>query len=168
MLERLWNGWRSQYVRGEGNDQFTTTERMSVFTQILQSGLSDEEAHIVYRGEKVFVILNAFPYASGHLLILPYREIAELEDLTDEESTELWATVTNAVRAVKSSHRPHAMNVGINLGASAGGSISQHLHVHVVPRWEGDANFMTAVAETRTLPESLPDTARRIRDAWPR
>ena len=173
MLDRLWNGWRSHYVRGESNgavdprlssDDESTS---SVFTQILNSGMSDEETHIVFRGRNVFAILNAFPYASGHVLILPYREVADLEDLSEEESIELWATVTDAVRAIKSSHRPHAMNVGINLGASAGGSISQHLHVHVVPRWEGDANFMTSVAETRTLPESLPDTARRIRLAWP-
>jgi ATP adenylyltransferase len=167
VLDRLWNGWRSHYVRGESDGGLTSNSQASVFTQILQSGMSDNEAHIVYRGDLVFVILNAFPYASGHLLILPYREISELEDLTFDESTELWATVTNAVRAVKKSHSPHALNVGINLGASAGGSIAQHLHVHVVPRWEGDANFMTAVAETRTLPESLSDTAQRIRLAWP-
>ena len=173
MLDRLWNGWRSQYVRGESDEQSdsrvssTDDETSSVFTRILRSGMSDEETHIVYRGSNVFVILNAFPYASGHLLVLPYREVPDLEDLTPDETTELWTTVTDAVRAVKSSHRPHAMNVGINLGASAGGSISQHLHVHVVPRWEGDANFMTSVAETRTLPESLPETARRIRLAWP-
>ena len=167
MLDRLWNGWRSLYVR----NAVTETENssaLSVFTQILQSGMSDEESYIVHRGETVFVILNAFPYASGHMLVLPYREVPHLEDLTSDEISELWATVTDAVRAVKVSHQPHALNVGINLGASAGGSISQHLHVHVVPRWEGDANFMTSIAETRTLPESLPDTAQRIRDAWPK
>lgn len=173
MLDRLWNGWRSQYVRGESSNESDSRlsasegSSSSVFTRILDSGMSDEEAHIVFRGRNVFAILNAFPYASGHVLVLPYREVADLEDLSEDESAELWATVTDAVRAIKSSHRPHAMNVGINLGASAGGSISQHLHVHVVPRWEGDANFMTSVAETRTLPESLPDTARRIRLAWP-
>lgn len=173
MLDRLWTGWRSQYVRGEGadhNDKRLSSNvdaDSSVFTRILQSGMSDEDAHIVFRGNNVFAILNAFPYASGHVLVLPYREVADLEDLTVDESTELWATVTDAVRAIKTSHRPHALNVGINLGTSAGGSISQHLHVHVVPRWEGDANFMTSVAETRTLPESLPDTAQRIRRAWP-
>lgn len=166
MLDRLWNGWRSHYVQNAftGSDKQQTS---SVFTQILNSGLSDEESHIIFRGSLVFVILNAFPYASGHMLVLPYREIANLEDLTDDESIELWATVTDAVRAVKASHQPHALNVGINLGASAGGSIAQHLHVHVVPRWEGDANFMTSIAETRTLPESLSETASRIRAAWP-
>jgi diadenosine tetraphosphate (Ap4A) HIT family hydrolase len=174
MLDRLWNGWRSHYVRGETGDgafvEFSSEQHVpteSVFTKILNSGLSDEEAHIVFRGRTVFAILNAYPYASGHLLILPYREVADLEDLDEHESLELWSTVTDAVRAIKVSHRPHAMNVGINLGASAGGSISQHLHVHVVPRWEGDANFMTSIAETRTLPEALPETARRIRLAWP-
>ncbi len=164
MLDRLWNGWRSQYVRAEASVE--SLSDVSVFTNILNSGMSDEEAHIVFRGKTVFAILNAFPYASGHLLVLPYREIAHLEDLTADESTELWATVTDAVAALKVSHSPHALNVGINLGVSAGGSISQHLHVHVVPRWEGDANFMTAIAETRTLPEALPDSARRIRLAW--
>jgi ATP adenylyltransferase len=165
VLDRLWNGWRSHYVRAEASVE--SLSDVSVFTNILNSGMSDEEAHIVFRGKTVFAILNAFPYASGHLLVLPYREIAHLEDLTEDESIELWATVTDAVAALKVSHSPHALNVGINLGLSAGGSISQHLHVHIVPRWEGDANFMTAIAETRTLPEALPDSARRVRLAWP-
>lgn len=139
-----------------------------MFTRILASGLDDTETHVVHRGRDVFAIMNAFPYASGHLLVLPYREVADLEDLTGDESAELWSTVTDAVAALKASHRPTALNVGINLGASAGGSISEHLHVHVVPRWEGDANFMTAVANTRTLPEPLAESAARVRDAWPR
>lgn len=164
-LDRLWNGWRSGYVRGF-NDGNRDTSGESVFTRILQSGLSDEEAHIVHRSNTCFVILNAFPYSTGHMLVLPYREFSDLENLTPEESSDLWSTVTNAVAAVKRSHAPHALNVGINLGAPAGGSIAQHLHVHVVPRWEGDANFMTSVANTRTLPEPLDETAARIRAAW--
>lgn len=164
-LDHLWNGWRSSYVRGF-NDGSVPTGEGSVFTRILQSGMTDDEAHIVHRGREVFAILNAFPYASGHLLVLPYREVAHLEDLTASEASEIWATVTDAVAAVKRSHNPAALNVGINLGASAGGSIAQHLHIHVVPRWEGDANFMTAVANTRTLPEPLDETASRIRAAW--
>lgn len=166
-LDRLWNGWRSAYVRGH-NDGVEHRGEGSVFTRILASGLDDTETHVVHRGRDVFAIMNAFPYASGHLLVLPYREVADLEDLTGDESAELWSTVTDAVAALKASHRPTALNVGINLGASAGGSISEHLHVHVVPRWEGDANFMTAVANTRTLPEPLAESASRVRDAWPR
>jgi ATP adenylyltransferase len=99
--------------------------------------------------------------------VLPYREVDALELLDDDETRELWATVTDAVRAVKVAYRPAGVNVGINLGRPAGGSVSEHLHVHVVPRWTGDANFMTAVANTRTLPEALADTARQLRAAWP-
>lgn len=138
-----------------------------MFTQILRSGLPDEETNIVHRGERCFAILNAYPYATGHVLILPYREVADLEGLDTGETTELWATTTDAVRAVKAAYRPEGVNVGLNLGRPAGGSVSQHLHVHVVPRWTGDSNFMTAVANTRTLPEPLADTATKLRQAWP-
>ena len=129
--------------------------------------MSDEDANIVHRGATCFAILNAFPYGTGHLLVLPYRELANLEDLDPAETAELWSTVTDGVRAVKTAYGPDGVNVGINLGRPAGGSVSEHLHVHVVPRWTGDANFMTAVANTRTLPEPLVDTARKLRAAWP-
>jgi diadenosine tetraphosphate (Ap4A) HIT family hydrolase len=166
MLERLWSGWRAAYVSSAGDPPTDPNDTRSVFTRILESGLPDEETHIVHRGRTVFVVLNAYPYATGHMMVLPYREVAELEELTTEESAELWATVTDAVRAVKAAYSPEGINVGLNLGRPAGGSISQHLHVHVVPRWVGDSNFMTAVANTRTLPEALPDTAAKLRAAW--
>lgn len=167
-IERLWNGWRNAYVTSLGSGPASNADSRSVFSGILASGEPDDVTNIVHRGQLVFAILNAFPYAVGHLLVLPYREVAEVEDLTIEESTELWATVTAAVRALKAAYRPDGLNVGINLGRSAGGSVSQHLHVHVLPRWSGDVNFMAAVANTRTLPEALGDTATRIRAAWPR
>lgn len=165
VLERLWNGWRSSYVSSLPPTE-DEPDDASVFTRILTSGLSDEEAHIVHRGDTVFAILNAYPYATAHTLVLPYREVAGLEDLTPDEHVELWATVTDAVRAIKAAYRPEGVNVGLNLGRPAGGSVAQHLHVHVVPRWTGDSNFMTATANTRTLPEALPDTAARLRAAW--
>jgi len=143
--------------RGEG----------SLFTEILGSGLSDEATHILCRGPLTFSILNAFPYTSGHLMVLPYRQVANLEDLTADEAAQLWAMVTAAVQAVKAAYRPGGINVGINLGRPAGGSISEHLHVHVVPRWTGDGNFMMAVAEARTLPEPLSFSAEKLRAAWP-
>lgn len=164
-LELLWNGWRATYVRGVGHD--LEAAGGSVFTSILQSGLSDDETHIVHRGALTFAILNAFPYSVGHVLVLPYREIDDLQHLSGPESSELWATVTDAVEALRAALRPGGINVGLNLGRPAGGSVSEHLHVHVVPRWVGDANFMTATANTRTLPEALPDTAARLRNAWP-
>ena len=168
-LEQLWNGWRSTYVTSGGAaGGVRPTDTASVFTRILQADLDDVAAHIVHRGPLTFAIMNAFPYSVGHVLVLPYREVPDLEDLTPDESAELWKTVTDAVRSVKTAMRPGGVNVGINLGQPAGGSVRQHLHVHVVPRWNGDANFMTATANTRTLPEALPDTAAKLRTAWPR
>ena len=166
MLERIWNGWRASYVSSAGQAADGAAPG-SVFTQILDSGLPDTETNIVHRGRNCFAILNAFPYGTGHVLVLPYREVADLEALTSDETAELWPTVTDAVRAIKQAYSPEGINVGINLGRPAGGSVSDHLHVHVVPRWTGDANFMTAIANTRTLPEALVDTAAKIRAAWP-
>lgn len=172
MLERLWAGWRSQYVRaagderGVGEDPDATTSG-SVFTRILASGLADDETHIVHRGQTCFTIMNAYPYATGHVLVIPYREVADLELLDVPETVELWSEVTDAVRAVRRAFAPEGINVGVNLGRPAGGTVPEHLHVHVVPRWVGDSNFMTSIANTQTLPESLGASARRVRDAWP-
>ena len=169
-FERMWNGWRSSYVSsaGTGNPQGIVPDgEGSVFTRILNSGLPDEDVYIVHRGVHCFAILNAYPYGTGHTLILPYRETGDLEDLSPEEHAEIWSTVTSAVRAVKAAYRPEGVNVGVNLGRPAGGSVSEHLHVHVVPRWVGDANFLTAIANTRSLPEPLVDSAAKIRAAWP-
>lgn len=164
-LDRIWNGWRNEYVvdassRPSGGEG-------SLFTQILKSGLSDDETHIVHRGLLTFALLNAFPYTPGHLMVLPYREVENLEDLDSAEHDELWSTVTQAVRAVKAAYSPGGINVGINIGRPAGGSISEHIHIHVVPRWIGDSNFMTSIAEARTLPEALSQTATKLRAAWP-
>ena len=162
-LERLWNGWRAQYVQG---DTKKNDSGKSVFTEILESDTNDEDSYIVHRGIHSFVILNAFPYSPGHLLVLPYREVAELENLTGEEHDEIWSTVTFGVQVLKAEYKPQGINVGINMGASAGGSIAQHLHVHIVPRWGGDTNFMVAIANTKILPEALDVTAARVRSAW--
>jgi ATP adenylyltransferase len=170
MVDHLWNGWRAEYIASAASSPAgdpASGGSESVFTQILQSGLDDVAANIVHRGQRCFVILNAFPYSTGHLLVLPYRQIPELEELDSAETVELWATVTDGVRAVKRAYAPEGVNVGINLGRPGGGSISEHLHVHVVPRWTGDSNFMTTIANTRTLPEALDVTAAKIRAAWP-
>ena len=166
MLDRLWNGWRSAYVQGLEADRAQSGDG-SVFTRVLASGLDDTETNIVHRGRWCFAILNTFPYSTGHVLVLPYREVADLEDLEPDETAELWSTVTSAVVAIKRAYAPEGLNIGCNLGKPAGGSISEHLHVHVVPRWMGDSNFMTAIANTVTLPEALVETAARLREAWP-
>ena len=168
MLERLWSGWRASYVTSAlpaADDAIG--EDGSVFTQILRSGLSDEDMLIVHRGELVFAILNRFPYTTGHLMVIPYREVADLADLTADETTALWSTVSTAVETVRSAYSPDGLNVGLNLGRPAGGSVPTHLHVHVVPRWTGDSNFMSSIANTQTIPEALTASAARLRDAWP-
>ena len=160
-VERLWAGWRSQYVASAADGGSG-----SVFRAILDSGRPDSETYVVWRGSSCFAILNAFPYTTGHVLVMPYRSVGQLEDLTPEETAELWPSVTAAVRALKDVYRPHGINIGVNLGEAAGAGVPDHLHVHVLPRWNADSNFMTAVAETRVLPEALPDTWRKLRDAW--
>lgn len=164
-MDRMWAGWRSSYVAAAGNGVLAGDG--SVFRRILESGLPDDETHVVWRGGLVFAILNAYPYTSGHLLVMPYREVGELEQLTAAEATELWSAVHDAVAAVKAVYSPHGINVGLNLGEAAGAGIPSHLHVHVLPRWSADSNFMTAVAEARVLPEALGDSWRKLRRAWP-
>jgi ATP adenylyltransferase len=167
-LDRLWAGWRTEYVESFSDDPGGEPEPVgSVFSRILGSGLDDDKTGIVWRGETVFVILNAYPYTCGHMLVMPYREVGELEDLTDPESAELWSATRMAVRALKAAYKPQGVNVGINVGEAAGAGVPGHLHVHVLPRWNADSNFMTAVAEARVLPEALPVTWGKLRAAWP-
>lgn len=164
MIDAIWNGWRSAYLAGDGRP--AGVNQGSVFTAILATGLPDEDTNIVHRGAHTFVILNAFPYNPGHLLVLPYDEVPDLEALEPATAAELWSTVTDAIRVLKHVYAPGGVNVGVNLGRAAGGSISEHLHVHVLPRWHGDANFMTSVASATTIPEALPVTAAKLRAAW--
>ena len=139
----------------------------TLFEAILHSGLPDAQTHIVHRGELVFAILNRYPYSTGHLLIVPYRAVPDLEDLDRDERQELWATVHNAVAAVRAAFSPDGVNIGANLGEGAGPSVYDHVHIHVLPRWRSDTNFMTAVADVRVLPQSLQDCWERLIAAWP-
>jgi ATP adenylyltransferase len=140
-----------------------------VFDSILASGKPDRETHIVWRHPDglAFAILNAYPYTSGHLMVMPIRHVGDLEGLTAAESAAVWDGLSMAVRAIKSAYRPDGLNVGANLGRSAGAGIPDHFHLHALPRWNGDTNFMTAVADTRVLPEALSDSADKLRAAWP-
>ena len=163
-LARLWAGWRSAYLdsfAGEEDDE-------CVFCKILSGDESDEDAYVVRREERCCVVLNAFPYTTGHLMVMPRRHVAELEDVDPDEAAELWAVLADAVRALKQAYSPDGINVGVNLGRSAGAGVPGHFHVHCVPRWNGDTNFMTTLAEARVLPESLPATFEKLRAAWPR
>jgi ATP adenylyltransferase len=121
---------------------------------------------IVSRGQKTFVILNAFPYTSGHLMVLPYQHVPDLSDLDAETRAEMMEMVTKSSQVLRTLYTPEGFNIGINMGEAAGAGIEEHIHIHIVPRWMGDTNFMTAVGQTRVLPEALDETYRRVKDAW--
>lgn len=172
-LDHLWATWRSAYVGKVVDTRSLPTPEeaggRTLFERILAGAdeEGDEVAGVLWRGASCFALLNLYPYTAGHLMVLPQRAVSDLEALTDEEHTELWAGVRDAVVALKAAFHCDAVNVGVNLGAAAGGSQSDHLHVHCVPRWEGDANFIAVAAETRVLPVSLEEAASRLRAAWP-
>lgn len=165
-LDRLWAGWRSAYVADLAAATHVEGDR-TLFEAILASGEADRDTGIVWRGPTCVVILNRYPYTNGHLLVLPRRGVADLDDLDAEEFAELWDTTRTATAVLRAVYRPDGINVGANLGRGAGAGVPDHLHVHVVPRYLGDTNFTVTVAETKVLPESLDTTWQRITDAWP-
>jgi ATP adenylyltransferase len=128
--------------------------------------MSDEDGLVIARGELVYAVLNLYPYNPGHLMVVPYRRVSELEDLTAAETAELMSFTQKAIRVMKSVSRPDGFNVGLNLGRSAGGSLAEHLHMHVVPRWSGDANFITVVGQTKVVPQLLRDTRELLAREW--
>jgi ATP adenylyltransferase len=161
MPERLWAPWRLEYVADARSQQGC------VFCAEAAGEIPDHESLVVDRGELAFVLLNKFPYTSGHLMLAPLRHVSELSELTPEEAAALHELAVRALGALRDVYRPDAFNVGWNLGEDAGGSISAHLHEHVVPRWAGDTNFMPVLADVKVLPEHLLRTRERLRTAWP-
>ena len=172
-LDHLWATWRSTYVGRVVDTRLAPTPEdaagRSLFERILEASdeAGDVATGIVHRGPTCFALLNRYPYTSGHLMVLTNRAVADLEDLTPAEHDELWATVRDAVVALKAGISCDAVNVGMNLGPAAGGSQAEHLHVHCVPRWLGDANFISVAAETRVLPVSLEEVGEKLRAVWP-
>lgn len=164
-IERLWAGWRTEYVASAG--QAGPGDEGCVFCRILASGEPDEATKVVWRGDHALAILNAYPYTSGHLMVMPARHVADFEGLSSEEGAEIWGALTAASRALKSAYGPDGINVGANLGRAAGAGVPGHFHLHLLPRWVGDTNFMTSVAEVRVLPETLDATWHKLRAAWP-
>jgi ATP adenylyltransferase len=173
-LERLWAGWRNEFVTSgpgvtPGVAGVEAPEPDCVFCRILTSGEDDTRTHIVWRDPSglAVALLNAYPYVSGHLMVLPVRHVGDLEELKPAESAVLWPAVVAAAAAVKSAYGPDGLNLGANLGKAAGAGVPGHLHLHVLPRWAGDTNFTTTVAELRVLPEALSVTDAKLRQAWP-
>ena len=159
-MDRLWAGWRSAYISGIAGD-----EDGCLFCTLLSG--EDEESLILERTAHSFTVLNAFPYTSGHLMVAPIRHEAELNGLSADEGAALFGGLARATRALQAVSHPEAFNVGANLGREAGAGVPGHLHFHAVPRWSGDTNFMTALAEVRVIPEDLRTTWKKLKSAWP-
>ncbi len=166
-LEHLWAGWRHDYVVGAGAAERSGKDEECIFCRIAASGDPGAENGVVWRSALTVVVLNAYPYASGHLLVAPVRHLSGLDELTTSESGELWEATRTAATALASAYEPDGLNMGANLGRAAGAGIPAHLHLHVLPRWSGDTNFMTTVAGVRVMPESLTESWRKIHGAWP-
>ncbi len=160
-LERFSAAWREAYVREATADERRGDSSECVFCDLLASGVA-EESGIFVTTTTSFGILNAYPYGSGHVLVLPRRHIGDLAELDEDESVDFFALVRRVAAALQRAYQPDGMNIGFNLGRAAGAGIPQHLHGHLLPRWNGDTNFMTSLGETRVLPESLGQTWQKI------
>jgi len=159
VLDRLWTPWRLAYV---------TEASRPTSECIFCDALKRDEPLVAHRGQRVFVILNKFPYNNGHLMVVPDRHVGRLADMEPEELTEFIQLTQMAERVLTDLYRPHGFNLGLNLGKPAGAGVLDHLHMHLVPRWNGDTNFMTVLGETRVLPEVLSESATKVRDAFAR
>ena len=166
-MDYLWSPWRYSYLTS------APTPEGCVFCHIAQSSPDEEPSEetdqanlVVFRGLHNFVVLNKFPYTSGHVMVVPYAHAAELSAISDEAATEMMALARLTEAHLRSTYRPDGLNLGMNIGESAGAGIAAHIHLHVLPRWRGDANFMTTIGETRVLPEDLSVTWQRLRQAF--
>lgn len=184
-MDRLWTPWRYSYVTDKskgarrgvpealaawpGDHACVFCNLLAATDYAIEHGMSRDEAErasgILERGQRTFLVLNVYPYNSGHLMVVPYRHEATLSGLPEQDAQELMVEARRAERALRTVYSPDGLNLGLNLGESAGAGIAEHLHLHAVPRWAGDTNFMTVVSETRVLPEMLDESWRRLREA---
>lgn len=164
-LQRLWTPHRLSYIQGENKPKSEDSDGCP-FCGLLDGPEPDEETLIVARDELVFAVLNLYPYNPGHLMVLPYRHVADYTDLTSAETMAVAEFTQRAMRVIRHVSAPHGFNIGLNQGPVAGAGIAAHLHQHVVPRWGGDSNFMPVIGHTRVLPQLLGDTRQLLADAW--
>jgi ATP adenylyltransferase len=158
-MDYLWTPWRYRYIT-------EARERKECVFCAAAACSNDSDALVVHRAERNFIIVNRFPYTSGHVMVVPYQHAPSLQDLPGETLAEMILLARDCEKRIRALYRPDGLNLGINVGKSAGAGVADHLHLHVLPRWTGDANFMTAVAETRILPEEVATTWQRLRDAF--
>lgn len=157
-MDNLWAPWRVEYIENDKDDG-------CIFCIKPNKG-TDEDNYIIHRGKTCFVMLNLYPYNNGHIMISPYQHQGSLDDLDDNEMLELIKTLRKSMKALTIAMKPHGFNVGINTGKASGAGFGDHLHIHVVPRWSEDTNFMPVVSNTRVVPESLESTRERLVEAW--
>ncbi len=155
-MKHLWAPWRLAYIKRAGRP-----DEQCIFCALPREG-RDRENLILHQGQRAFAMLNAFPYNSGHLMIVPHRHVANPADLDDADALEMLRLTTAAMQALRDAYRPEGFNIGINIGRAAGAGILDHLHVHIVPRWVGDTNFMPVLGEVKVLPEDLTETYDRL------
>lgn len=154
-MRQIWAPWRMAYIqRDEKKGGCVLCEKWA--------SNDDAANYVLYRGERAYIILNLYPYNNGHLMVVPYKHVASLEDLDTETLTELMLLVKRSLAALREAMAPDGFNIGVNLGRAAGAGIYEHVHIHIVPRWEGDTNFMPVLGETRVIPEMLEDTYARL------
>jgi ATP adenylyltransferase len=158
-VKQLWAPWRLEYIQGADEQEGCVFCRATA--------LDDEEGLVVHRGERAFVLVNRYPYAAGHLMVAPYRHEGDFGALEAEEAVEIHRLASVALGAIEQTMRAQGFNLGWNLGRIAGAGIVDHVHLHVVPRWAGDTNFMPVLADVKVMPEALEATRRRLADAWP-
>jgi ATP adenylyltransferase len=156
----LWAPWRLEYIE-------TADEQRGCIFCDAAAGADDEERLVVHRGEHAFVLLNKFPYASGHLMVAPFRHVAEFGELDDDEALAVHRLAQSGIAALAETFSPQGYNLGWNLGRIAGAGVVDHVHLHLVPRWAGDTNFMPVLADVKVLPEHLIETRRKLADNWP-
>lgn len=159
-MDRLWSPWRSEYIASGAAD---AEPGVCVFCKIQQHAENDESNFVVYRGQHAFIVLNRFPYTSGHLLIVPHEHIGELDSAPRTVTDEMMELTKRSQAALRDVYHPEGFNAGMNLGRAAGAGIADHIHIHILPRWIGDTNFMTATGNTRVLPEDLGTTYQKLR-----
>ncbi|WP_055586070.1 HIT family protein [Peterkaempfera griseoplana] len=164
-FQRLWTPHRMAYIKGEGKPTGPGEDDGCPFCSI--PAKSDEDGLVVARGSSVYAVLNLYPYNGGHLMVVPYRHVADYTELDDAETAELGLLTKRAMVALRIASGAHGFNIGMNQGSVAGAGIAAHLHQHVVPRWGGDTNFMPVVGHTKVLPQLLADTRKMLADAWP-
>ncbi len=164
-LERLWTPHRMAYIQGENKPSDAEAGETCPFCRI--PTLSDADGLVVHRGGLAFAVLNLYPYSPGHLMVCPYRHVAQYPDLTEAETVEVARMTQTAMRVLSRVSSPHGFNLGMNQGGVAGAGIAAHLHQHIVPRWGGDQNFMPIIGRTRTMPQLMSDTRELLAAAWP-